>query len=222
MKQAISKAALVSLALAALFFLVWVSAGGQTQDPLLFPRDAFTLETKTMRTSAGEKEVTYRSYRHIPYVANPVDKDYQSLNVSDPVEVDGAAVDATNAPILFAIGVGGYMSVKNAGSGGGMMGAPPSGPPVGPPPVGGRMGGPPGAGGKTSSNTDLALAAGYVVVSPGCRGRDNRAADGSYYGKAPAASLSWDAGHIADEDPEDFIAWIGNIAGFTGHIKAGK
>jgi acetyl esterase/lipase len=32
-----------------------------------------------------------------------------------------------------------------------------------------------------------ALAAGYVVVSPGCRGRDNRAADGTYYGKAPAA-----------------------------------
>jgi hypothetical protein len=192
MKQAISKAALVSLALAALFSLVWVSAGGQTQDPLLFPRDAFTLETKTVRTSAGEKKVTYRSYRHIPYVANPADKDYQSLNVSGPVEVDGAAVDATNAPIIFAIGVGG------------------------------RMGGPPGAGGKTSSNTDLALAAGYVVVSPGCRGRDNRAAAGSYYGKAPAAMLYWDAGHGADEDPEDFIAWIGNITGFTGHIKAGK
>ena len=48
------------------------------------------------------------------------------------------------------------------------------------------MGGPGGAG-SVSRNTDLALAAGYVVVSPGCRGRDNRAADGTYYGKAPAA-----------------------------------
>ena len=48
------------------------------------------------------------------------------------------------------------------------------------------MGGP-GRAGSVSRNTDLALAAGYVVVSPGCRGRDNQAADGTYYGKAPAA-----------------------------------
>ena len=45
----------------------------------------------------------------------------------------------------------------------------------------------PGGNSNVSSNADLALAAGYVVVSPGCRGRDNKAADGTYYGKAPAA-----------------------------------
>ncbi len=142
----------------------------RAQDPLLFPKDSFTLETKTVKTSAGDKTVTYRSYIHIPYVANPVDKDYQSLNVSAPVKVGEAAVDAANAPILFVIGVGGYMSVNNAagGSGGrGMRGL---------------------AGGTgISGNADLALAAGYVVVAPGCRGRDNKAADGTYYGKAPAA-----------------------------------
>jgi hypothetical protein len=33
----------------------------------------------------------------------------------------------------------------------------------------------------------MALAAGYVVVIPGVRGRDNKAADGTYFGKAPAA-----------------------------------
>lgn len=38
-----------------------------------------------------------------------------------------------------------------------------------------------------SSNRHLALAAGFVVVTPGCRGRDNTAADGSFFGKAPAA-----------------------------------
>ena len=48
------------------------------------------------------------------------------------------------------------------------------------------MGGP-GGNSNVSRNTDLALAAGFVVVSPGCRGRDNKAADGTYYGKAPAA-----------------------------------
>ncbi len=168
MKKAISKAALVSLALAALCSLAWVSVGGQSKDPLQFPRGAYTLETKTVRTSEGEKKVAYRSYRHIPYVANPVDKDYESLDVSVPVEVDSVAVDATKAPILFAVGVGGYMSVNNA-AGGAMRKIPP------------------GAGSKTSGNLDLALAAGYVVVSPGCRGRDNKAADGTYYGKAPAA-----------------------------------
>jgi len=117
------------------------------------------VETKTVKTSSGEKQVTYHSYMHIPYVANPVDKDYQSLNVSVPVKVDGATVDATNAPILFVIGVGGYMSVNNARTGSGNF----------------------------RGNADLALAAGYVVVSPGCRGRDNKAADGTWYGKAPAA-----------------------------------
>jgi hypothetical protein len=51
------------------------------------------------------------------------------------------------------------------------------------PPAGAR----PAAGaGRRVSNVELALGAGYVVVTPGCRGRDNKAADGTYYGKAPA------------------------------------
>ncbi len=139
--------------------LVWEPAGSQTRDPLLFPKDNFTVEVKTVKTSAGEKKVTYRSYLHIPYVANPIDKDYQSMNVSVPVKLDEEAVDATNAPILFVIGVGGYMSVNNART----------------------------VSGNFRGNADLAIAAGYVVVSPGCRGRDNKAADGTWYGKAPAA-----------------------------------
>jgi hypothetical protein len=152
---------------------VWdENAAGQTNDPLRFPLDSFTLEIKTVKTAVGEKKVTYRAYTHILYVAHPVDKDYQSLNVSVPVEIDGKAVDAENAPIFFEIGVGGYMSVRNAG---GNTGGP-----------GGGRGGPT-PGNRVSSRADLALAAGFVVVSPGCRGRDNKAADGTYYGKAPAA-----------------------------------
>jgi acetyl esterase/lipase len=38
-----------------------------------------------------------------------------------------------------------------------------------------------------SGSSDLALAAGYVVVESGARGRDLQADDGTYYGKAPAA-----------------------------------
>jgi BD-FAE len=132
----------------------------QVKDPLLFPKDNYVLETKTVKTSTGERKVTFRSYKHIPYVTKPVDIEYQSLTVNVPTEVNGIAVDASNAPILLNIGVGGYLSVSDlAGRG------PSSG----------------------SDKPGLALAAGYVVVSPGCRGRDNKATDGTYYGKAPAA-----------------------------------
>jgi hypothetical protein len=185
------KGIVISLALAVVSALATGTEAGQSKDPFLFPKDNYTVETKMVRTSGGEKKVTYRSYMHIPYVANPVDKDYQSMNVSVPVKVDDAAVDATNAPILFVIGVGGYMSVNNArtGSGnqqgGGIVGP---GGPGGPGGSGGPGGqGGPGATGSVSGKADLALAAGYVVVSPGCRGRDNKAADGTFYGKAPAA-----------------------------------
>ena len=148
----------ISLAFTA-YLLVFETAVSQTKDPLLFPKDNFTVETKVVKTSTGEKKIIYHSYLHIPYVANPVDKDYQSMNISVPVKVDDVSVDATNAPILFVIGVGGYMSVNNART----------------------------VSGNFRGNADLALAAGYVVVSPGCRGRDNKAADGIWYGKAPAA-----------------------------------
>ena len=192
------------------------------KDPLLFPKDNFTVETMTIKTSAGEKKVAYHSYMHIPYVANPVDADYQSLNVSVPIEIDGVAVDATNAPILLANGVGGYMSFNNKTGGFGMpagffpgMSAVDNGQQIGPPggmpaaqggergnaqapgggmppgssmPEGtGRMSGPSDMNNAVTGKQDLALAAGYVVVEPGCRGRDNQAEDGTYYGKAPAA-----------------------------------
>jgi hypothetical protein len=212
--------------------LSWSASGGQTKDPLLFPKDKFTVETMTVQTSAGEKKVTYRSYMHIAYVANPVDKDYESLNVSVPIKIDDKDVDAANAPILLANGIGGYMSYNNATGGfgmpagffpgmnnatqggqkGGTQGAPQGGAPGGAP--GGQQGGPQGgsqggmqgaapggaqggtggtgapAAGGGSAVTGAkapALAAGYVVVEPGARGRDNKAADGTYYGKAPAA-----------------------------------
>jgi hypothetical protein len=35
-------------------------------------------------------------------------------------------------------------------------------------------------------------------------------------GKDVNARFYWDAGHGADEDAEDFIAWIGRITGYAG------
>ena len=163
---------------------------------LVFPKDAFTEATTTITTADGDKEVTYRLYKHLTYVSDPVDENYQSLDVKVPTKIAGADIDAAGAPILLDIGVGGYMSSANTADGssgssgggtGGMTGAPPAGM-TGTPPAG-MTGGPGGGGGMGGmvSNADLALAAGYVVVSPGCRGRDNQASDGTYYGKAPAA-----------------------------------
>jgi hypothetical protein len=149
----------IPLTIAIVCCLAWVTVEGQSKDPLVFPKDNFTVETRTVKTSSGEKKIIYHAYRHIPYVAKPVDKDYQSMDVSVPVKIDDVTVDTKNAPIFFAISVGGYMSVNNAGN----------------------------VAGSRNNRPDLALAAGFVVVSPGCRGRDNKAADGTYYGKAPAA-----------------------------------
>ncbi|MHB9864182.1 subtype B tannase [Streptomyces sp. YIM S03343] len=172
------------------------ASAGTTSDSsdshsLVFDKDTYTEQTKTVSTEDGDKKVTYHFYSAIPYVANPVDTDYQSLNVSVPVAIDGTAVDATGAPILFSIGVGGYMSSPVSGGNGG--GAPGGGAPSGtgvspsasasvPSGSGAQVGG-----GQMISNADLALAAGYVVVAPGCRGRDNVTSGGTYYGKAPAA-----------------------------------
>jgi hypothetical protein len=153
------KGIMISVRITIMCSLWFDPVGGQTNGTLNFPKDNFTVETKKVRTSTGEKIVIYHSYMHIPYVANPVDKDYQSMNVSVPVRIDDKAIDAKNAPILFVIGVGGYNSVNNASS----------------------------VSGNFRGNADLALAAGYVIVSPGCRGRDNKGADGTFYGKAPAA-----------------------------------
>ncbi len=152
----------------------------QTNFSLLFPKDKYTTETIIVTTSTGTKEVTYHSFMHIPYVAKPVDTDYQSLDISVPVKIDGKDVDASNAPVFFNIKVGGYMSVRNSGMDESKPGQAPGGFAVGPRQTNNTVEN------QISSREDLALAAGFVVVTPGCRGRDNRAQDGTYYGKAPA------------------------------------
>ncbi|MFF0079138.1 subtype B tannase [Streptomyces canus] len=141
---------------------VWArgSAKGATvSDPLAFDPEKYTTVTTTITTDDGDKAVTYRFYKAITYVANPVDVAYQSLNVSVPMAIDGTSVDASHAPILFSNQVGGYMPSSTANA----------------------------AGIGSGINPRLALAAGYVVAEPGARGRTLVDADGVYYGTAPAA-----------------------------------
>ncbi|MCX4988234.1 MULTISPECIES: subtype B tannase [unclassified Streptomyces] len=181
---------------------------------LVFDKDAYTELTTTITDAGGkDREVVYHFWKAVTYVARPVDAKYQSLNVSVPVSIDGTAVDATGAPIVFANSVGGYMpsSVADAtGVGGaGMTGGPGGG--AGGPSAGGPSAGasaPASAPASASGGTGevqsggnamvnaqggmvnlgkLGLAAGYVVVEPGARGRTLTDEDGAYYGTAPAA-----------------------------------
>lgn len=184
---------------------VSTSSASSTLD---FPASDYTEETETITTSDAEVEVTYRLYSDIPYVANPVSTEYQSLSVKVPVSIDGEAVDASDAPMLLNIQVGGYLSTTADGQS--PMGGGPGGPRDGKPPVGqtppsdataaasdapvdaeqlpsGNIGQDAFEGQSGSGNSELALAAGYVVVTPGVRGRDNESDDGTYFGKAPSA-----------------------------------
>ena len=214
------------------------SPNSTTAYSLDFDSSSPTTLSKTVSRGSGSVTVKYKFYSNNVYVQHPVNYEYQSLNVSVPIEIDGKTVDATDAPIMFAINVGGYtsssvwgataqgggMSSGNAaggfGGGTGSGGAPgggsaPSGARAptgasGSGPAGstsGSSGGGLGAGstlgagsvGLGSSmgsdwtsydNGELALANGYVVVEPGCRGRDlqwSSSEGGEYYGKAPAA-----------------------------------
>ncbi len=134
-------------------------------DPLRFPTKNYTVETAKVPTSAGERVVTYHSFKHLPYVARPVDRECQSLDVMVPIAVDGVAVDATDAPVILANSIGGFLSVNNGRD---------------------DIQGPRAEGSVGWRHAELALAEGYVVVWPGVRGRDNQSPDGIYYGKAPA------------------------------------
>ncbi|MCW2295502.1 subtype B tannase [Rhodococcus erythropolis] len=197
------------------------SAVAELPTALMFDAEKYTEQTITITTDGGDKEVAYRFYGPLTYVANPVDTDHQSLVISVPVSIDGVAVDARNAPIVFSNAVGGYMpaTVKDAtGVGEASMemgdiggGLPPLGGATGGgmPPMGGAAGMAPmgmtptdgSATGEVQSGGNamldarggmvslpkLALAAGYVSVEPGCRGRSLTDAAGIYYGTAPAA-----------------------------------
>ncbi|MEV0638733.1 subtype B tannase [Streptomyces sp. NPDC050619] len=169
------------------------TSGTPSSDALVFDPDAYTELTTTITDAGGtDRAVVYHFWKAITYVANPVDETYQSLNVSVPVKIDGKAVDASDAPIVLANSVGGYMpsSVADADGvgGGGIAGLPPGSSASASPSASAPAGG--GGGVDTSkmpSLAELGLAAGYVVVEPGARGRTLKDSDGIYYGTAPAA-----------------------------------
>ncbi len=72
-----------------LAFTMNVYASGVGTDSLRFPVDVFTVKTRQVKFGDIEHTVRYRAYEHILYVQRPVSKEFESLDVGVPVEIDG-------------------------------------------------------------------------------------------------------------------------------------
>ena len=125
---------------------------------------------ESMSTTVDNKEIKYRAFEYIPYVANPIDIDQQYMNIYVPEEYfNNGTVNGYNtqtAPIFMPNAVGGYMPSQAMT--------------------------PKVENGKPNSVV-YALSRGYVVASPATRGRTNKASDGNFIGKAPAVIVDLQA-----------------------------
>ena len=125
---------------------------------------------ESMSTTIDNKEIKYRAFEYIPYVANPIDIDQQYMNIYVPEEYfNNGTINGYNtqtAPIFMPNAVGGYMPSQAMT--------------------------PKVENGKPNSVL-YALSRGYVVASPSTRGRTNKASDGNFIGKAPAVIVDLQA-----------------------------
>ena len=123
----------------------------------------FAADTYTAKTAeVNGATIPYRAYEGIPYISKPVEPEYQQINIYIPeAYYEGGSINgytAQTAPIFLPNQIGGYMPAK------------------------------PGVPGENNHGEQqgadamqTALAKGYIVASPGARGRT------SPTGKAPAA-----------------------------------
>ena len=125
---------------------------------------------ESMSTTVDNKEIKYRAFEYIPYMANPIDIDQQYMNIYVPEEYfNNGTVNGYNtqtAPIFMPNAVDGYMPSQAMT--------------------------PKVENGKPNSVV-YALSRGYVVASPATRGRTNKASDGNFIGKAPAVIVDLQA-----------------------------
>jgi hypothetical protein len=121
---------------------------------------------------AGDQEVNARAYENIVYVSNPTDLEHQIINIYVPeAYFEGKSVgsfDARTAPIYFPNAISLYLPAIPLK-----------------PRISKRTGVP--------NASLIALSKGYVVASPGVRGRSSVGEDGRYVGKAPACIIDMKA-----------------------------
>ena len=127
-----------------------------------FDSSKYTVKTLTINGVT----INYRAYEKIVYVKNPVDTKYETMNIFVPESYfSGQSINGYNlktAPIFFPNQVGGYMPAEASTPGTGMD--------------------------RTNPNSIfVALSKGYVVASPGARGRTTKDDNDKYTGKAPAS-----------------------------------
>lgn len=158
-----------------------------------FNSDNYTEKTITV----GDQTVKVRAYENIVYVKNPVDINYEIMNIYIPEDYfDGKSIGSYNAdtaPIFLPNSVGGYMpgapgTIGTTSSNG--TNSIPAGTQEGMPDnaQGGGTGGAPGVGATGGAEAGAtALSKGYIVAMPGARGRTTKDENGEYTGKAPAA-----------------------------------
>lgn len=155
--------------LCAVILILTLSSLAFSADFATGPADSITMppgNRVSQTLLAGDKLVTFRSWLDIPYVNNPVEPDYQRLNIYVPEEYfHGESVNgytAKTAPIMMPNGVGGYLPGKQ------FIPANDS-----------RHG--------TPNVALYALSKGYVVITPAIRGRTLA------NGKAPALIVDYKA-----------------------------
>ena len=145
--------------------LVWLVglAGAIGAADLEFDLDSGVTETLTLNGNT----IAYRAYENVPYVSRPAEAKVQVMNIYIPEPYfEGGTLGgytAETAPIFFPNTVGGYLP-----------------------------GGPGGPGEDRNGNPNAsfwALSRGYVVASPGVRGRTTQDESGRYTGKAPACII---------------------------------
>ncbi|QLB42493.1 alpha/beta hydrolase [Mannheimia pernigra] len=158
---------------------------------------------RTIETAINGEKVRFRAFERIVYVKNPVEPEYQSMNIYVPEsyynegEINGYKADT--APIFFQNWIKGYMPTKaESDEQKGEVGLP--------------------------HLILRALSKGYVVVSVGVRGRTLQK-EGKYIGKAPAVIMDLKSAvrylHANDEKmPGDANKIIANGTGAGGAVAA--
>ncbi len=149
--------------------------------------------------------IAYRSCENIPFVQHPFDDAFQRMSIYVPEayfteggEINGYTKET--APVFFPNAVGGYMPGRQEGPGKDHM--------------------------HDYPNTIFrAIQHGYVVVSPGVRGRGMKDAEGSLTGFAPAVILDLKAAvrfvkNHADKIPGNARRIISNGTSAGGAVSA--
>ncbi len=212
----------IKIVATALWSIVATAMNAQTAaDSLDFNPENYRKQTLTYQGKTFE----VRAFENIIYVTRPVDTVYQSMNIYVPeAYFQGKTVNgykAETAPIFFPNQIGGYMPTRPASATDSWTSEFP--------PLNGEAGDtlqrPLSVGRPVKENTVVAaLAQGYVVASPGARGRTNAAND-RYYGKAPAAIVDLKAAvrylkHNDGKMPGDANKIISNGTSAGGALSA--